>query len=153
MMAPAGGTAAGVSETGAAPEGGDLLRQLAADSAELVRRELDLARRELADSARRSATGAALLGGAGLCAGLAVHAGTVGALRALERVLPEPLAGAALGGAYATAAGALAAAGLSRLRADGSLIPERTVRTVEEDLQWARNPRTSNATSPPPESG
>lgn len=96
-------------------------RRLSEDTALFVREEVARLRGEVLDSARRAGLGTAALAAAGVCGVLALHAGSVTALRALEAMLPSGRAALVLTTIYATAAGVLTVYGLSRLRAAGLL--------------------------------
>ena len=51
---------------------GDLVGEVSRDLSELMRKELELAKAELSESAKRAGKGAGLMGGAGYAGGLAV---------------------------------------------------------------------------------
>src|SRR5919107_5460280 len=103
----------------------DELREPAA----VLREELGLIREELADQGRRVAFGAALLGGAGVLGLGAFGALTTAAIAALGR--QDTTRGALLmAAAYGAGAGALAEAGVLRLR---RVAPE-AVEDLQEDV-------------------
>lgn len=103
----------------------DALNRLSADTAAFVRQEITRLRGEVIESARRAGWGTVALGAAGVCGVLALHAGSLTALRALEAVLPRGAAALVLTTVYAGAAGSAGAYGVSRLRAAG-LIPRES---------------------------
>ncbi len=112
--------------------------ELAADFAELIRLELELAKSELGQIGSRAARGAtwgAIAGGTGFW-----MAGFLGLAAMFALAIVIPLWAAAL----VTAAGwgmvALPAAAIAygRIRQATSK-PERTIATLKEDLEWARH--------------
>jgi hypothetical protein len=125
----------------------ELLQSLTSELTTLVQRELEQARAELTAKARRAGRAAALLGGA---AGLGVlAAGTASAVpvRLLERRFSPPTAAALATLLYGGGAAALASAAREELRRVGSLVPERTVASVREDVRVAT---TAAGATPPP---
>ncbi len=125
----------------------ELLQSLTSELTTLVQRELEQARAELTAKARRAGRAAALLGGA---AGLGVlAAGTASAVpvRLLERRFSPPTAAALATLLYGGGAAALASAAREELRRIGSLVPERTVASVREDVRVAT---TAAGATPPP---
>lgn len=92
----------------------------------LARQQVELARRGLTIKAKEAGPGAAMVGGAALCALLASGTGTAALVLLLAR---RPGAAAALGvtGAYAGAGALLAREGLVRLREAGSSVAEEAV--------------------------
>ena len=125
----------------------ELLQSLTSELTTLVQRELEQARAELTGKARRAGRAAALLGGA---AGLGVlAAGTASAVpvRLLERRFSPPTAAALATLLYGGGAAALASAAREELRRVGSLVPERTVASVREDVRVAT---TAAGATPPP---
>jgi hypothetical protein len=113
----------------------DLLRQVTEQISTLVGQEVRNAQAEMADKARQAGRGAALLGGAGLCAAMAAGTGTAFVLRLFDRVLPPRAAALAAAAALGAGAAALAASGLAELRPVRPLFPERTVRSVQADVE------------------
>ena len=124
---------------------GELVRRLSEQTSTLVRQELDLARAELTQKGKRASRGVGLLAGAGVAALLGLGALTACLILLLDAVMPAWLAALLVALAYAAIAAALAASGRSRLREAGPIVPERTVETVKEDLQWARTRTPSDA--------
>ncbi len=118
---------------------GDLFRQLAQDSATLVRQEMALAKAEMAQNlkaAARDATMVAVGGGVALLGGLVLILVLV---LVIGDALNEYWAGALIVGLLFLIIGAVLAMGaLKRLKHD-SLTPERTLDTLKEDKQWAQS--------------
>ena len=118
---------------------GDLFRQLAEDSATLVRQEMALAKAELqhnVKSAVRDATRVAMGGGLSLVGALVL---VLFLVLALGDALNEYWLGALIVGlVMVLAGGLLAMSSLKKLKGDG-LTPERTIQTLKEDKQWAQS--------------
>ena len=118
---------------------GDLFRQLAEDSATLVRQEMALAKAELqhnVKSAVRDATRVAMGGGLALVGALVL---VLFLVLALGDALNEYWLGALIVGlVMVLAGGLLAMSSLKKLKGDG-LTPERTIQTLKEDKQWAQS--------------
>jgi hypothetical protein len=115
----------------------ELVRAIAQDSSLLVRKELELARLELTEAAMARAKGAAAFGAASAMGFLALIFLSVAGAVALDIVLPRWAAWLIVGGAFLVLAGGAAMFGLRRMKRP-SMKPEETVRTVKEDVQWAR---------------
>jgi uncharacterized membrane protein YqjE len=118
---------------------GDLFRQLAQDSATLLRQEVALAKAEVQQNVKtavRDATMVAVGGGVAVVGALVL---VLFLVLALGDALNEYWLGALIVGALFLIAGGLMAMGsLRRLRGDG-LAPEKTIQTLKEDKQWAQS--------------
>ncbi|HZG05880.1 MAG TPA: phage holin family protein [Streptomyces sp.] len=90
--------------------------RLAQEASDMLHRQVREARDGLRSTVRRVGQSGALLGGAGVCALLAVGTAHRAALRALESALPRAHAAAVLALVYAAGAGTLAGLGRGRLR-------------------------------------
>jgi hypothetical protein len=123
---------------------GEIVKQLSQETSTLVRQELELAKAEMTVKAKRAEIGAGLIGGA-----LVVVLAALGALVAfLILLLAEGMAdwGAALivGGALLLVAAVMALLGRKKLRQATPPVPEQTVESVKEDVEWAKT-RISSA--------
>jgi uncharacterized membrane protein YqjE len=118
---------------------GDLLKQLSEQTATLVRQELDLAKAELQQKGRQAGLGLGLLGGGGVLALAAVGALTATLIMLLAEWMEGWLAGLIVTAVMALAAGALALQGRDKVAAATPPVPEETVETVKEDVQWAKS--------------
>ena len=125
---------------------GELLKQLADETATLVRRELDLAKAEMREKAGKAGPGFGMWGAAGVTALLALGSLTAFLILALDGAMPNWLAALIVGLVYAAVAGVLYLRGKRRVEEAGSPIPEKTIETVKEDVQWAKHPTTSAKT-------
>jgi hypothetical protein len=117
---------------------GEVLRRLSNDVSLLVRQEVELAKAELAEKARSAASGVALFGGAAVVALCAMGAVTAFLVLALALVLPAWAAALVVALALAGVAILLVALARQRLARAGKPVPEQTIETVKEDLEWAK---------------
>ena len=125
---------------------GELLKQLANETTTLVRQELDLAKAEMREKAGKAGPGFGMWGAAGLTALLALGSLTAFLILALDGVMPNWLAALIVGLVYAAVAGVLYVSGKQRVEEAGSPVPQKTIETVKEDVEWAKNPTTSART-------
>ena len=123
---------------------GDLVKQLAGQTSTLVRQEIDLAKAEMSEKASVAGKGAGLLGGAAVVGLLAAGALTACLILALGEVIPDWLAALIVALVMGAVAAVLAMQGRNRIRAATPPVPEQTVETVKEDVEWAKT-RTSSA--------
>jgi hypothetical protein len=124
----------------------ELLKRLAHEMTVLVRQELDLAKAEMREKAGKAGAGVGMWGGAGVAGLLALGSLTAFLILALDGAMPNWLAALIVGLIYAAIAGLLYLIGKRRVDDVGSPIPEQTVETVKEDVQWAKHPTTSAKT-------
>jgi len=121
---------------GARPSAGQLFSGVAADISTLIRKEVDLAKAEVRQSATRAGKGAGMFGGAAGAAAFAVLFLLLAAMFGLAEVM-------ALGWAALIVAGILlvsaAVLGLVALRTVKKVhpAPTQTVETLKEDVRWA----------------
>jgi MFS family permease len=125
---------------------GDLVKQLAGQTSTLVRQEIDLAKAELTEKGRVAGQGAGMFGGAGVVGLLAAGALTACVILALSKVVPDWLAALIVALVLGAVAAVLALQGRNRVRAATPPVPEKTVETVKEDVEWAKSQRPSART-------
>ena len=125
---------------------GEVARDLTRDLSLLVRQEVQLAKAEMAEKGRVAAPGVGMIGGATVAALLAGGALAAAAILALAIFLPEWLAALIVGAVLAVAAYVLVKQGKERVAEAGAPIPEQTIETVKEDVEWAKT-RASSARS------
>jgi uncharacterized membrane protein YqjE len=116
----------------------ELLKRLSEQTSTLVRQELDLAKAELTVKAKQAGQGAGMFGAAGVLALYAVGALTACAILALSTALAGWLAALIVGVVYAAIAGGLALTGKTKVQKGVPPVPERTVESVKEDVQWTK---------------
>ncbi|HMI28432.1 MAG TPA: phage holin family protein [Gaiellaceae bacterium] len=125
---------------------GELLKELANETTTLVRQELDLAKAEMREKAGKAGPGFGMWGAAGVTGLLALGSLTAFLILALDGAMPNWLAALIVGLVYAAIAGVLYVRGKHRVEEAGSPVPEKTIETVKEDVQWAKHPTTSAKT-------
>jgi uncharacterized membrane protein YqjE len=117
----------------------ELMRRLSDQSTLLVRQELDLAKAELAEKGKQAGIGAGMFGGTAVFGLYAVGALTATLILALSLAVAGWLAALIVTVLYAAIAGVLALVGKSRVTEAVPPVPEQTVETVKEDVQWAKS--------------
>ena len=117
---------------------GELTKQLSRDVSELIQRELDLAKAEMATKARRAAIGGGLIGAAAILALAVLGSFVAAAIMALDASLADWLAALIIGLVIAVVAAAMALAGRKSLRRAAPPVPEDTVDSVKEDVAWVK---------------
>ena len=125
---------------------GELMKQLAQETSTLVRQELDLAKAEMAQKGKRAGLGIGLVGAAGVAALLALGALTAFLILALDGFMPNWLAALIVALAYGVIAAGLYFAGRGKVQEAGSPVPEQTVETLKEDVEWAKTQAGSGRT-------
>jgi uncharacterized membrane protein YqjE len=124
---------------------GELLKELSEQTSTLVRKELELAKAEMAEKGKQAGIGAGMFGGAGLFGLLAMIALTACFIVALDHAVTDWLAALIVAALYAAIAGVLALTGRNKVREAAPAVPEQTVETVKEDVEWAKTQRQSAA--------
>jgi tetrahydromethanopterin S-methyltransferase subunit C len=122
---------------------GELMKQLAQETTTLVRQEIELAKAEVTQKGRRAGVGIGILGAAGVVGLLTAGALTAFLILVLDTFMPAWLAALIVTVVYAAIAGALYLRGREKVEEVGKPIPEQTVETVKEDVQWAKSQATS----------
>jgi len=105
--------------------------------------KLQLARAEMAEKGRVAAPGLGMIGGAGLVGLMAAGSLTACVILALAIVLPEWVSALIVGGVLSAAAYLLVKRGKEQVGQAGTPIPEQTLETMKEDLEWAKTRATS----------
>jgi VIT1/CCC1 family predicted Fe2+/Mn2+ transporter len=123
---------------------GDVARELTSDLSLLVRQEIELAKAEMAEKGRTAAPGLGMFGGAGIVALCAAGALTAFLVLVFSLFLPEWAAALLVGAVLAAVAYLLARQGKERVAEAGKPVPEQTIETMKEDVEWAKT-RASSA--------
>ena len=150
----------------------EAVRRDATVRANAARDDLNAAKDELATNGKNAGIGAGFFAAAAAFALIALGVLALLLVRALDAVMPNALALALVLLLYAAVAAILVAAGRTRLRAAGSIVPahslgrllhdvtnrtsdgsgleaawppvpEQTIETLKEDVEWARHPTRS----------
>ena len=125
---------------------GELLKQLSEETTRLVHQELELAKAELAQKGRQAGLGAGLFGAAGVIGFLALAALTTCIILVLDAAMPAWLAALIVAAVYAAVAAVLAMRGRAKVKQATPPVPEQTVETVKEDVEWAKTQMRSGKT-------
>lgn len=122
---------------------GELFKQLSDDMSTLVRQELRLAQAEMTQKGRQAGLGLGMFGAAGILGLVAFLTLTTCIIAALAKGMDVWLAALIVTVAYGAIAAVLALRGKERVSEATPPVPEQTVETVKEDVQWAKTQRPS----------
>jgi len=119
---------------------GELVAVATRDLSLLVHKEMELAKTEISTELKRAGIGAGLLGGAGFIGVFAMLFLAVAAALGIADGADIPVWAGFLiiGGAFGGGAGLFAVLGLGKVVKVGP--PQRTIRTVKDDITWAKHP-------------
>jgi hypothetical protein len=115
-----------------------LIKQLSDQSATLARQEVELAKTELQQKGKQVGLGAGMFGGAGVFGLYALGALTACAILALATAVDAWLAALIVTVVWAAIAGVLALTGKNRVQQGSPPVPEQTIESVKEDVQWTK---------------
>ena len=117
---------------------GDLMKDLSEQTSTLVRKEVELAKAELAEKGKKAGAGAGLFGGAGLFAFFAFAGLTATFILALATVMQPWLAALIVTAVYGAIAGVLALRGKKKVQTATPPMPEQALETTKEDVAWVK---------------
>ena len=117
---------------------GHLVGEVVSDLSTLMRQELDLAKAELRQEAKKGGKAAGMLGGAGLAGWFVLLFASLALMWWLDDAMHTALAALIVTALWAIVAAVLYATGRKRLSAVNPT-PQQTIETVKEDVQWAKN--------------
>lgn len=124
---------------------GELVRDLAAETNTLMRQEIELAKAELSEKVKVAGKGAGMFGAAGVVGLLALGALTACLIALLASAIDHVwLAALIVALIYGAIAGVLAMRGRDEVKEAAPAVPEQTVETLKEDVEWAKT-RTRSA--------
>lgn len=118
---------------------GELVKQLSEQTTTLVRKEIELAKAELAEKGKTAGQGAGMFGGAAVVGLLAAGTLTTMLLALLDGAMDLWVAALIVTVVYGAVAAILAASGRNRVKRAAPPAPEETIETVKEDVQWAKS--------------
>jgi uncharacterized membrane protein YqjE len=118
---------------------GEVLGDLTEDFGRLVRQQIDLAKAELKEQAAATRRAAIMLGAAAVAGLLVLVLLSFALVYALAEVMPAGWAALIVGVIWAVVAAVTFSSGRQRMK-NISPVPQKTVQTVKEDLQWLQNP-------------
>jgi uncharacterized membrane protein YqjE len=124
----------------------ELVKQLSEQTSRLARQEVELAKAELAVKGKRAGIGAGMFGGAGLFGLYAFGALTACLILALSEAIDAWLAALIVAVVMGVVAAVLGVAGRKKVREAAPAVPEQTVETVKEDVEWAKTRTPSGRT-------
>ena len=116
----------------------ELMRQLSDQSSELARKEVELAKAELAAKGKQVGFGAGAFGGAGVFGLYAFGALTAALILLLADAVDAWLAALIVAAAYGAIAGVLALIGRSRVQQATPPVPERAIESSKQDIEAAK---------------
>ena len=116
----------------------ELMRELTDQTTSLVRKEIELAKVELAEKGKKAGVGAGMFGAAALLGAGAFAAVTACLIWALSSAVVGWLAALIVGVVYAAIAGVLALRGKKQVQQATPPVPERAVDSTKEDLEWLK---------------
>jgi Putative Actinobacterial Holin-X, holin superfamily III len=116
----------------------ELVQQLSDQTTTLARKEVELAKAEMAIKAKRIGVGAGAFGAAGIVALFAVGALTATLILALATAMSAWLAALIVTALYGAVAGALALVGRQRVEAGTPPVPERAIESSKQDVETAK---------------
>jgi tetrahydromethanopterin S-methyltransferase subunit G len=116
----------------------ELVGDVTQDLTQLLREEVELAKAELRQEAGKAGKAGAMLGGAAVGGILLAVFASLAAMFALGAVMPLGWAALIVAAVWAVVTAVLAASGRARLRTINPT-PQRTIDTLKEDVEWARN--------------
>ena len=117
---------------------GELFKHLSDEATTLVRKEIELAKAEMAEKGKKAGIGAGMFGGAAMLGLLALGALTACFILALDTAMAGWPAALIVALVYAATAGVLALIGRKKTQEATPPVPEETVESVKEDVQWAK---------------
>ena len=116
----------------------ELVKQLSEQTSRLVRQEMELAKVELSQKGKRAGVGAGMFGAAGLFGLYALGALTAAAIAALATAVATWLAALIVAAVWGAIAGVMALTGKKQVQQAVPPVPEDTVESVKEDVQWTK---------------
>jgi uncharacterized membrane protein YqjE len=117
---------------------GDLTKRVSEAISQLLRKEAELAKVEVADKARVMAMGGGLVVGAAVLGLAALGAITAAAILALATTIAAWLSALIVGLVLVALAGLLGLLGVKRVRRATPPVPVETVDSVKEDIEWVK---------------
>jgi uncharacterized membrane protein YqjE len=120
---------------------GQLFSELTSDLSTLMRKEVELAKVETKEEVSRAAKAGGMLGGAAVTGYFAVLFLSFALAWLLDEWMHTALAFLIVGLVYAVVAAVLAMQGRNRMQSVNP-VPQQTVETLKEDVQWAKAQRS-----------
>lgn len=122
----------------------ELLKEFSDQATALLRKEIALAKVEVAEKGKKAAVGAGMFGGTGVFGFYAFGALTACVILALATAVAAWLAALIVAVVYGAIAGVLALRGRAQMQRATPPLPEQAVDSTKEDLEWVKT-RAKNA--------
>jgi membrane glycosyltransferase len=119
----------------------DILQDVVRDMGEVVRGEVRLAKAEISEKATKAGKAGGSFGVAALCGVVGFACMVLAGVAALALVMPVWLAALLMSILLVCIAGAAYAGGKAKMK-EIDPVPERTVQTIKDDIQWAKHRTT-----------
>lgn len=116
----------------------ELLKEFSDQATTLLRKEIALAKVEVAEKGKKAAVGAGMFGGSGVFGFYAFGALTACVILALATAVDSWLAALIVAVVYAAIAGVLALRGKAHVKRAAPPVPEQAVDSTKEDLEWVK---------------
>jgi hypothetical protein len=120
---------------------GEIMQDVMRDTGEVVRGELRLAKAEISEKAAKAGKAGGYFGTAALCGVMGFACLVLCGVAALALVMPVWLAAGLMAVFLVCIAAAAYVGGRSKMK-DINPVPERTVQTIKDDIQWAKHRTT-----------
>jgi steroid 5-alpha reductase family enzyme len=118
---------------------GGLLSEVTADTQQLFRQEVELAKAEVREEVGKAGKAAGMFGAAGFAGYMVAFFVSLAAMWGLANVMDTGWAGLIVAGVWAVIGAVLFLVGRSRMRSFDAK-PQQTMDTLKEDARWARHP-------------
>jgi hypothetical protein len=125
---------------------GEIIQDVMRDASEVFRGEVRLVKAEFAEKISQAGKAGGFFGGAALCGLMGFAALVFAAIAGLTMLVPTWAAASIVGVVLLCIAGAMYAGGRAKLK-DLTPVPERTVQTLKDDIEWAKHPTKSSERS------
>jgi putative superfamily III holin-X len=119
----------------------EIVQDVMRDVGDVVRGEVRLAKAEVSEKVSKAGKAGGFFGAAALCGIMGFACLTLAAVAALALKLPVWAAAVIVAVFLMIVAGAAYAVGKSKMK-DVKPVPERTVQTIKDDIQWAKHRTT-----------
>jgi hypothetical protein len=118
---------------------GELISEITGDLSRLFRQEVELAKAEVRQEAKKAGKAGGMLGGAAMAAYLVIVLLSFALVFGLGEVMPLGWAAVIVAVVWAVIGAVLYSAGRKQLKTVDPM-PRQTAETLKEDAQWLRNP-------------
>jgi len=119
----------------------EIVQDVMRDAGEVVRGEIRLAKAELSEKAAKAGKAGGYFGGAALCGAMGFACLVLAGVAGMALVMPVWLAALLMSLFLVCIAAAAYAGGKAKMK-DVNPVPERTVQTIKDDIQWAKHRTT-----------